>query len=131
MRFPNYQYDLERLSIGLYGVETVYDGSENTLKPLSSLLSVIISIKEWGEVTTIGYGRRGLLTRDYRIATIPIGYVDGIDRHYGNGNISVWVNGTLCPPVGNLCMALFMIDVPDAHFKTAQSFGFFGLHVLL
>lgn len=129
VRFPEHQCDMVRLGIGLYGISTTNDGSESALIPVSSLHSVVISIKQWPEGTTIGYGQRGVLHRPSRIATIPIGYADGIDRHFGNGNISMWVNGTLCPTVGNICMDVCMIDVTDAKCNIGDNVEIFGEHI--
>ncbi len=127
MRFPEHQYDLVRLGIGLYGSSPISDKTD--LVPVSSLYSVIISIKEWPSGTTIGYGRRGVLQRASRIATIPVGYADGIDRHFGNGNICMMVNGTLCPTVGSICMDLCMIDVTDAKCAVGDQIEIFGRHI--
>ena len=129
VRFPEHQFDLVRLGIGLYGISTTTDGSERDLRPVSSLHTVIISIKEWQAGTTIGYGRRGVLTRDSHIATIPVGYADGLDRHFGNGNIKLYVNGVLCPTVGNICMDVCMIDVTDASCKVGDTVEIFGSHI--
>ena len=96
---------------------------------MSSLYSVIISIKNWPAGTTIGYGRKGVLQRESKIATIPVGYADGIDRHFGNGHIEMLVNGTLCPTVGNICMDICMIDVTDADCKVGDQVEIFGAHV--
>ena len=85
VRFPERQDEMVRIGIGLYGIRTLFDGSEDALMPVSALRSVIISIKEWPAGTTIGYGRHGVLERDSRIATVNIGYADGFDRHFGNG----------------------------------------------
>lgn len=112
-RFPEQQHDLVRLGIGLYGIRTMHDGSQDALRPVSSLHTTIISIKHWPAGTTIGYNRRGRLTRDSIIATIPVGYADGMNRHYGWGNSSVAVNGHRCPIVGTICMDACMIDITD------------------
>ncbi len=112
-RFPAHQYDMVRLGICLYGIATMHDGSQDGLRPVSSLYTTVISIKEWPAGTTIGYNRRGVLERNSVIATIPVGYADGLNRHLGNGHHSVMVNGTLCPIVGNVCMDACMIDVTD------------------
>lgn len=128
-RFPQHQCDLVRLGICLYGIPTMDDDSQANLRPVSSLRSVIISIKEWGAGTTIGYSRKGVLTRDSRIATIPIGYADGIDRHLGNGNAFVLVNGHRCPTVGNICMDICMIDVTDAQCKVGDAVEIFGENI--
>ena len=129
VRFPEHQYDMVRIGIGLYGIRTLFDGSEDALKPVSALRSIIISIKEWPAGTTIGYGRHGLLERDSRIATINIGYADGFDRHFGNGRVSMWVGSKLCPTVGNVCMDAVMIDVTDAPCKVGDTVEIFGEHV--
>lgn len=128
-RFPEYQYDMVRLGICLYGVPTLPDHSQGDLQPVSTLRTTIISIKEWEAGTSIGYCRRGMLTRHSRIATIPVGYADGIDRHLGNGHAKVWINGTLCPTVGNICMDVCMIDVTDAKCEVGDSVEIFGNNI--
>ena len=129
VRFPERQYDMVRIGIGLYGIRTLFDGSEDTLMPVSALRSIIISIKEWPAGTTIGYGRHGVLERKSRIATVNIGYADGFDRHFGNGRVSMWVGGKLCPTVGNVCMDAVMIDVTDVPCKMGDTVEIFGEHV--
>ena len=129
VRFPERQYDMVRIGIGLYGIKTLFDGSEDALMPVSALRSIIISIKEWPAGTTVGYGRHGLLERDSRIATVNIGYADGFDRHFGNGRVSMWVGGKLCPTVGNVCMDAVMIDVTDVPCKVGDTVEIFGEHV--
>ena len=129
VRFPQYQFEMVRIGIGLYGIKTMFDGSEDTLMPVASLHSVIISIKEWDAGTTIGYSRKGLLNKHSRIATVTIGYADGLDRHFGNGAASIWVNGTLCPIVGNVCMDACMIDVSEAQCQVGDIVEIFGEHI--
>lgn len=128
-RFPQHQNDMVRLGICLYGIPTMNDGSQDGLRPVSSLFTTVISIKEWEAGTTIGYSRRGVLTRQSRIATIPVGYADGIDRHLGNGNLNVWIGGRPCPTVGNVCMDIMMIDVTDTECSVGDRVELFGPHV--
>lgn len=128
-RFPEYQYDMVRLGICLYGIPTLPDDSQGDLQPVSSLRTVIIAIKEWEAGTTIGYNRRGLLHRRSRIATIPIGYADGVNRHLGNGHFTVLVNGHRCPTVGNICMDICMIDVTDVDCKVGDQVEIFGKNI--
>lgn len=128
-RFPEQQHDMVRLGICLYGIPTMNDGSQNDLRQVSSLHSVIISIKDWKAGTTIGYSRKGVLTRDSRIATIPIGYADGLDRHLGNGNADVFINSHRCPTVGNICMDICMIDVTDVACKVGDKVEIFGENI--
>ena len=129
VRFPEHQLDMVRMGIGLYGVRTLDDGSEDTLRTVASLHSVVISIKEWPAGTAIGYGRKGLLDHDARIATLTIGYGDGLDRHFGNGRTSFWLNGALCPTVGNVCMDAVMIDVTGVDCHVGDRVEIFGEHV--
>lgn len=129
VRFPEHQYDMVRIGIGLYGIKTLPEGYEDALKPVSALHSVVISMKEWPAGTTIGYGRCGVLSRDSRIATVTVGYADGFDRHFGNGRVSLWINGTLCPTVGNVCMDAVMVDVTDAQCKVGDLVEIFGEHI--
>ena len=109
-RFTDYQYDMVRLGIGVYGVAVV-DEDRGKLHNVMSLKSTIKQIKEYGAGETIGYGRHGKITKPTRIAVIPIGYADGLRRQLGNGKACFWVNGKAAPIVGNICMDLTMIDV--------------------
>ncbi|MBQ4205814.1 MAG: bifunctional UDP-N-acetylmuramoyl-tripeptide:D-alanyl-D-alanine ligase/alanine racemase, partial [Bacteroidales bacterium] len=109
-RFTDYQYDMVRLGIGVYGVAVV-DEDRGKLHNVMSLKSTIKQIKEYGPGETIGYGRHGKITKPSRIAVIPIGYADGLRRQLGNGKACFWVNGKPAPIIGNICMDLTMIDV--------------------
>lgn len=115
MRFADCgPYEMARLGIGLYGISPYTSDSPLALKPVASLSTHIISLKHWPAGTPIGYGCRGVTERDSIIATIPVGYADGINRHFGRGNASFIVKGTACPTIGNICMDLCMVDVTDA-----------------
>lgn len=109
-RFTEYQYDMVRLGIGVYGV-AICDEDRGKLHNVMSLKSTIKQIKEYGPGETIGYGRHGKITKPSRIAVIPIGYADGLRRQLGNGKACFWVNGKPAPIIGNICMDLTMIDV--------------------
>ncbi len=126
LRFPQYHYDFARLGIGLYGVNTLPPEMESPLAIVSSLKTVIINLREWKAGESVGYARRGLLTRDSRIATIPIGYADGMSRAFGNGNVKVLVNGLEAPTVGNICMDACMIDVTGIDCNIGDSVEIFG-----
>lgn len=128
-RFPQYQYDMVRLGICLYGIPTLPDHSQGDLEPVSALYSSVIAIKEWPAGTTIGYGCRDTLNRDSRIATVPIGYADGLNRHLGNGHSSVVINGHRCPTVGNICMDICMIDVTGVPCKVGDKVEVFGKNI--
>lgn len=127
MRFPVYQYDFVRLGIGLYGISPLPpEETHIDLRPVASLSSTIISLKTWDADTTIGYSRRGQVKSPSVIATIPIGYADGIDRHFGCGRSTFIVNGKPCPTIGNICMDLCMIDVTGADAKIGDRVEIFG-----
>ncbi len=113
-RFPNYSFDLVRLGIGLYGFCTG-NALKGKLMNVISLKTVISQIKSVPADETVGYNRKGVLQRDSLIATIPIGYADGLDRKLSNGLGVFKVNGFLTPTVGNVCMDMCMIDVTDAN----------------
>lgn len=126
LRFPQYHYDMARLGIGLYGVNTLPPEVEPPLSVVSTLRTVIITIREWKRGESIGYAHRSILERDSRIATIPIGYADGMNRHFGRGNITVRVNGKDAPTIGNICMDACMIDVTGIDCKEGDVVEIFG-----
>lgn len=127
MRFPERQYDMVRLGIGLYGISPLPPEATNVkLRTVARLSSTVISLKTWPAETTIGYSRRGVLGRESVIATVPIGYADGIDRHFGCGHAEFVVNGHRCPTVGNICMDLCMIDVTGADARIGDRVEIFG-----
>jgi alanine racemase len=109
-RFHDYEWDMARLGIGLYGVSP---SKLNGLQNVSTLKSTILQIKNIPQEETIGYGRKEKLNHDARIATIRFGYADGLDRKFGNRNGKVLINGEYAPIVGNVCMDLTMVDVTD------------------
>ena len=125
VRFPEYMLDMVRVGIGLYGVESsqLEAGRVRTVGTLSTTISQIKTVKA-GE--SVGYSRSGLLNRDARIATLAIGYADGFDRRLGKGAGQVWVDGVLCPTVGNVCMDMTMIDVSDASANEGDRVEIFG-----
>lgn len=126
LRFPEYHYDLARLGIGLYGLNTLPESIERPLATVSTLRTVIIALRRWKAGESIGYGRRGRLVRDSLIATIPIGYADGMNRRFGNGAISVLVGGLPAPTIGNICMDACMIDVTGIDCAVGDIVEIFG-----
>lgn len=126
LRFPSHHYDLVRLGIGLYGVNTLPPESERPLAVVSTLRTMITALHDREPGETIGYGRHGKITRPSAIATIPIGYADGMNRHFGQGRISVMVNGKPAPTIGNICMDACMIDVTGIDCKVGDPVVIFG-----
>lgn len=129
IRFPQYHYEYVRLGIGLYGANTLPPEIEKPLSTVSTLRSVIICIREIEKEETVGYGRKGSVKKVSKIATIPIGYADGMNRKFGNGNIKVLVNGCKVPTIGNICMDATMIDVTDTDCKVGDSVEIFGENI--
>ena len=95
------------------------------------LHTTIIQIKNLPREDTVGYSRKGVLDRDSKIAAIPIGYADGLNRHLGNGHAYCLVNGQKAPYVGNICMDVCMIDVTDIDCKEGDKVEIFGDHLLI
>ena len=122
-RFPEARFDMCRLGIGLYGVSCT---EGEALRPVSRLLTRIVQVKELAQSETVGYGRSGKLARDSRLATIPIGYADGLDRRLGCGNWSVLVNGRPAPIVGRICMDSCMVDVTGMNVSEGDEVTVFG-----
>jgi alanine racemase len=109
-RFPEATFDMCRLGLGLYGYG--YEHNDE-LKPVATLKTRIVQLRRRSKGETIGYGRSQSLERDSVIATIPVGYADGLDRHLGGGRWNMLVAGHEVPTVGRICMDSCMIDVTD------------------
>lgn len=125
VRFPQARYDMVRLGIGLYGVETS-QLEPDALQTVATLKTTISQIKTLPAGETVGYSRKGVLDHEAKIATVAIGYADGYDRRYGNGKAVMNINGTLCPTVGNVCMDMTMIDVTQAQCEEGDAVIVFG-----
>ncbi len=109
-RFPESHFDIVRLGIGLYGVG-VNENEQKHLLNISSLKTTISQIKKVDAGDTVGYSRKGKITKPTTIATVPIGYADGLNRKLGNGAGHLYINGKPTPIVGNVCMDMCMIDI--------------------
>ena len=97
--------------------------------PVSTLKTTILQLRQVPKDETVGYSRRGILTRDSVIAAIPIGYADGLNRHLGRGACYCLVNGEKAPYVGNICMDVAMIDVTDIPCQEGDMVEIFGEHL--
>ena len=107
-RFPEFQFEMVRLGIGLYGVSA---NGNHQIKSISRLKTCISQIRSVPYGETVGYGRKGVVTKDAQVAVLPIGYADGYDRRLSNGVGKVFVNGEIVPVIGNICMDMCMIVV--------------------
>ena len=124
--FPERQMDMCRLGLGLYGVDP---RDNRMLSTVSTLKTTILQLRHVPKDETVGYSRKGVLTRDSDIAAIPIGYADGLNRHLGRGACYCLVNGQKAPYVGNICMDVAMIDVTGIPCKEGDSVEIFGEHL--
>lgn len=111
-RHPHLQFDMVRLGIGLYGIDSSA-GGQIDLKEVSTLKTTVAQIKHIRYGETVGYGRRGMFHKDSTIATVRIGYADGYSRRLGNGKGKMLVKGQLAPVIGSVCMDMTMIDISD------------------
>ncbi len=121
--FPERQMDMCRLGIGLYGVDPRTNG---ILSTVSTLKTTILQLRKVPKEETVGYSRKGKLTRDSIIAAIPIGYADGLNRKLGNRHCYCLVNGQKAEYVGNICMDVALIDVTDIPCEEGDSVEIFG-----
>ena len=119
-RFPQYQFDMVRLGIGLYGVPTC-DADKDALEPVVSLKTTINQIKHIPVGDSIGYNRHGRAERDMRIGIVPIGYADGLSRLLGNGNGVFYVHDKPVRIVGDICMDMCMLDLTDVEAEEGDT----------
>ena len=124
-RFPQYHFDLVRLGIGLHGISA----TNAQLQAVSSFKTYISSIRNVPEGQSIGYGRKSYTTRPSRIAVIPVGYADGLNRHLSNRAGNVFVKGKRVPIIGNICMDTCMIDITDTDATIGDEVEIFGKHI--
>ena len=124
-RFPQYQFDMVRLGIGIYGISAL---PRVKLAPVASLKCKILQIKHLKpEDGTVGYGRHGKIAPEGTVtATIPVGYADGIDRLLGCGRASFLLNGKRVPTIGNICMDMCMLDITGVEAKVGDTVTIFG-----
>lgn len=124
-RFSQYQFDMVRLGIGIYGVSAI---PGNRLSPVASFKCKVLQVKTLKPSDgTIGYGRHGKIAPEGTvIATIPVGYADGVDRHLSCGKGSFTVKGYMVPTIGNICMDMCMLDVTGLDVKVGDTVTVFG-----
>lgn len=117
-------FDMVRLGIGLYGVSAVNDAM---VEHTAILRAPVLQVKTRHRGDTIGYDRKGVVTAETaQIATVAIGYADGVDRLFGNGNIQFMLDGHLVPTIGNICMDTCMVDVTGMNVKAGDLVTIFG-----
>jgi alanine racemase len=126
IRFGAYQFDMVRLGIGLYGVDSSAE-IQSKLKNVSTLKASISQIKTIKKGETVGYNRMGKADKNLRIATIGIGYADGFGRSLSNGNGQVFLHGKTAAVIGNVCMDMTMVDITEiAEAQVGDEVEIFG-----
>lgn len=123
--YPKAQYDMVRLGIGLYGISNDPEEQPN-LENVGTLKSIISQIRTIDPGESVGYGRRFIAERTTKVATIPIGYADGISRQWGNGLGYVNIHGQEATIIGSICMDMLMVDVTDIACSEGDSVIIFG-----
>lgn len=124
-RFLDAQLDMVRLGIGLYGIDPSAV-IQKQLQPIGTLKTVVSQLREVKAHETIGYSRKGTVTKNSLIATVAIGYADGLNRRLGNGKGMMSVNGQLAPTIGSICMDMTMLDVTGMKIKEGDEVIIFG-----
>ncbi|MBL7953097.1 MAG: alanine racemase [Flavobacteriales bacterium] len=127
-RWPEAHFDMVRVGIGLHGIGA--NAAETAkLMPTMTLRTPIAQLKQLTTGETVGYNRRGVITGDRTIATLPIGYADGLSRRLGNGVGRVWIAGKAAPIIGSVCMDMCMVDVTGINCSVGQmAFVFYREH---
>lgn len=125
LRFPEAQFDMVRLGIGLHGVAAT-PNEQRQLQMVATLKTTISQIKHIKPGETIGYSRRGVAAKEMTIGTVGIGYADGLSRRLGNGTGTMMVMGQPAPIVGSVCMDMTMIDITGIPAREGTEVIVFG-----
>ncbi len=123
--FPEAHFDMVRLGVGLYGV-SAYSEHQLNLEQVSQLKTTISQIKKVPAHDSIGYSRMEMPTKDIMIATVPIGYADGLRRILGRRKGHMLINGKKAPIVGNVCMDMCMLDITNIDAEEGDEVVVFG-----
>ena len=122
-RFPEAQFEMVRLGIGLYGASAA---NQDKLQNVSSLKSTISQVKKVEADETVGYGRMGNAGREITIGVVPVGYADGLDRKLGNGKGKFLIGKKFVSIIGNICMDMSMVDVTGLDVNEGDEVIIFG-----
>lgn len=125
MAFPEAQFEMVRLGLGLYGISSYPEHQEN-LEQVSELKTTISQIKEVPAGDSIGYGRQTIVPKNTKIATVPIGYADGLRRSLSQGVGYMLIKGQKAPIIGNVCMDMCMLDITHLNVKEEDEVIVFG-----
>ncbi len=124
-RFPENQMEMVRLGIGLYGVSA----TSLPLQNISTFKSIVSQVKDTVPGESVGYSRKEKISRQTKIAIVPVGYADGLDRKLGNRNGRAWIKGKSVHIIGNICMDMLMLDITGLDVLPGDEVEFFGPHI--
>ncbi len=124
-KWPSAQFDMVRLGIGLYGIESITEERAH-LANVATLKTSVSQIKTLKAGDTVGYGRKGMMLKDGKTATVKIGYADGYPRALGNGVGAMLINNQLAPTIGNVCMDMTMLDITNLDVNEGDDVIVFG-----
>jgi len=125
-RFPVAHFDMVRLGIGLYGISPE---NQDKLMNIGTLKTKISQIKTLKAGETVGYSRKGKSLKETKIAILPIGYADGLNRKLSNGNGTVFIKGKFAPYIGNICMDMSMVDLSGIDASEGDEVIVFGQEI--
>jgi alanine racemase len=112
LRFREYQGDMVRLGLGLYGLEPT-GRLQDRLKPLARFKTTLVQTHRLVKGQTLGYGNQGVMGRDGVVGVLPVGYADGLPRALGMGRVFFEVNGRSVPTIGRISMDFCLVDLTD------------------
>jgi alanine racemase len=122
-RFPQYQFEMVRPGIGIYGVGH-FKGLD--LKPAGRFKTRISQIKRIRAGEPVGYACADVSENERNIAILPVGYADGLNRKLGNRNGSLFIRGSRVPIIGNVCMDMCMADITGLNAEAGDEAEIFG-----
>ena len=125
IRFPEAQFDMVRLGIGMYGIG-IDEQDERKLRYVRALPISLTLKRKISKGESVSYNRNYIAEEERTIGVIPIGYADGLNRKRGNGNGRVWINGQLAPILGSICMDMCMIDITNIDCREGDEVVIFG-----
>ena len=126
-RFPDKQFEMVRLGIGLYGISN----TGLPLQNIGTLRSTVSQVKKVQLTETVGYSRKCKIEVESEIAIVPLGYADGLDRKLGNRNGSAFIHGNRADIIGNICMDMLMLDVTGLNVKPGEKVEIFGPNITI
>lgn len=124
IRIPEQIGSLARPGLSMYGYSPI-PNTFNEIKPILQLHSAVMSLRRIKKGESVSYGRSFIAEKDTTIATIPIGYGDGLYRGL-SGKLHCIIEGTFYPVVGNICMDECMVDIGDADIVIGTRVTFIG-----